>query len=130
METIQPRSIGVPPVPLSPGVCVDDWIYVSGQVATQADGTVLCGSFEDEVNATLDNVESVLQAAGAGFGDVVKVNAFLASSLHFQEFNRIYAQRFPGAVYPARTTVVVAFGHPDVRVEVEAVAHVGKRPRS
>ena len=41
----------------------------------------------------------------------------------FAPFNEVYRRRFPEAP-PARTTVVVNFGHPDVRVEIEVVALV------
>lgn len=122
MIVIQPATLPSPPVPLSPGVRSDDVVFVSGQVASHPDGTVLCGSFEDEVNLTLDNVETILAGAGATFADVVKVGAYVSNSLLFAPFNEIYARRYPNGVFPARTTLVVSFGHPDVRVEVEAIA--------
>lgn len=125
MTVIQPESMPKPAVPLSPGVRAGDFVFVSGQVASRPDGSILCGNFEEEVNLTLDNVAAVLEAAGASFGDVVKVSAFLSNSALFPQFNELYAKRFPDAVYPARTTVVLDFGHPDVRVEMEVVAHVG-----
>lgn len=122
MEHIQPTAMDIPPVPLSPAVRAGEWLYVSGQVATRADGSVVTGDFEAEVLQTFDNVETILEAAGFSLGDVVKVNAYLANSMHFPEFNRIYAERV-GRPFPARTTLVVAFGHPDVRLEIEAIAH-------
>lgn len=123
-EAVQPAGIPAPPVPLSPGMRAGDFVFVSGQVASRPDGSVLSDDFEQEVELTLDNVEAILQAAGAGLGDVVKVNAWLSSAMNFARFNEIYARRFP-KLPPARTTVVVAFGHPDVRVEIDAIAHLG-----
>ncbi|OYO02037.1 RidA family protein [Enemella evansiae] len=124
-EAVHPADIPAPPVPLSPGMRAGDFIFVSGQVASRPDGSVLVGDFAQEVELTLDNVEAILKAGGAGLGDVVKVNAWLGSALHFARFNEIYARRFP-QLPPARTTVVVAFGHPDVRVEIDAIAHLGQ----
>lgn len=124
-EAIHPAGIPAPPVPLSPGMRAGDFVFVSGQVASRPDGSVLVGDFEQEVELTLDNVENILKAAGSGLGDVVKVNAWLSSALSFARFNEIYARRFP-ALPPARTTVVVAFGHPDVRVEIDAIAYLGR----
>ena len=112
-----------PPVPLSPAVRAGDFVFVSGQVASRADGTVAIGSFEEEVRTTFDNVDRILAAAGAARRDVVKVNAYLSNSILFAEFNDLYRQLFPGA-RPARTTMVTAFGHADVRVEVEVIAYV------
>jgi 2-iminobutanoate/2-iminopropanoate deaminase len=56
--------------------------------------------------------------------NVVKVTAFLSNATLFSTFNEIYARRF-GSGYPARSTVVLGFGHPDVRVEIEAIGYVG-----
>jgi 2-iminobutanoate/2-iminopropanoate deaminase len=124
MQPIHPENAPAPAVPLSPGMRAGDFVYVSGQVPTNTDGSVLIGDFTSEVNGALDNVEAVLRAAGAGFAQVVKVNAFLSNAALFGPFNEIYASRI-GSPPPARTTVVVGFGHPDVRVEIEAVAYLG-----
>lgn len=127
MPAIERDDIPAPGVPLSPGYRAGDFVYVSGQVATKPDGGVLIGDFDDEVNLTLDNVEAILKAGGADFSKVVKVNAWLSNSMLFARFNELYRERFgaTGAAPPARTTVVVAFGHPDVRVEVDAIAYLG-----
>ncbi|MDN3359185.1 RidA family protein [Actinomadura sp. DC4] len=125
MQTIHPDHFPVPVVPLSHGVRAGDLLFVSGQVATDADGNVFVGDFEAEVNSAIDNVEAVLEAGGASLADVVKVGAYLSNAALFPRFNEVYARRI-GNVPPARTTVVVDFGHPDVRVEVEAIAHLGK----
>lgn len=124
MQPIQPDDMPAPPVPLSPGVRAGDFLYVSGQVPTNPDGSVLIGNFTAEVNGALDNVEAVLRAAGASLAQLVKVNAFLSNAALFGPFNEVYKQRV-GTPPPARTTVVVDFGHPDVRVEIEAVAFLG-----
>lgn len=121
---VVPRGMD-PQVPLTPGVRAGDWLFVSGQIANHPDGRVLVGDFEVEVDLALDNVAAVLDAAGASLTDVVKVSAFLSNPLLFAKFNEIYARRFTPP-RPARTTLVVAFGHPDVRVEVEAIAYLGR----
>jgi 2-iminobutanoate/2-iminopropanoate deaminase len=124
VPAIERDDIPAPAVPLSSGYRAGDFLYVSGQIAPKPDGGVLIGEFDDEVNLTLDNVEAILRAGGADFSHVVKVNAWLSNSLLFGRFNEIYRRRFAGAP-PARTTMVVAFGHPDVRVEIDAIAYLG-----
>jgi 2-iminobutanoate/2-iminopropanoate deaminase len=124
MRTVHPDHFPAPAVPLSHGVRAGDLLFVSGQVATAADGSVLVGDFEAEVNSAIDNVEAVLKAGGASLADVVKVGAYLSNATLFAPFNEVYARRI-GHVPPARTTVVVDFGHPDVRVELEAIAYLG-----
>ena len=125
MPAISRDDVAPPTVPFSAGYRAGDILFVSGQIATRADGSVLIGDFESEVNLALDNVEAILEAGGTDFSAVVKINAWLANSLLFPAFNELYRQRFTAAP-PARTTVVVAFAHPDVRVEVDAIAYLGE----
>lgn len=123
IEPIRPGT-AVPGIPLSPGIRAGDFLFVSGQVATDGDGNIVIGDFDAEVNGAVDNVLKVVEAAGGTLEQIVKVNAYLANGASFGAFNEIYAQRFTGTV-PARTTVVSGFGNPDVRVELEAVAYLG-----
>jgi 2-iminobutanoate/2-iminopropanoate deaminase len=124
IERIHPAGFPPVSVPLSHATRAGDFVFVSGQVATDAEGTVHLGDFTDEVDRTLDNVEAVLAAAGARIDQIVKIGAFLSNATLFTPFNEVYARRF-GAAPPARTTVVVDFGRADVRVEVEAIAYLG-----
>ena len=124
MQPVHPESFPAPSVPLSHGMRAGDFLFVSGQIATRPDSAPLIGDFADEVNGALDNLEAVLRAGGAALDQVVKVTAFLSNSALFTQFNDIYRRRFASQP-PARTTLVVDFGHPDVRVEVEAIAYLG-----
>lgn len=111
-------------VPLSPGVRSGDLVHVSGQVARADDGSILIGDFHAEVSGAIDAVESIIAAAGGSLADVVKIGAYLSNAVLFAEFNQVYAERFTSDPKPARTTVIVGFGHPDVRVELDAVAYL------
>ncbi len=114
-----------PKVPLSMGTTAGGFVFVSGQVASRPDGTFFVGDFEKEVEMTLDNVEAVLTQGGAQWTDVVKVQVYLSSAQLFSRFNEVYAARL-GSHRPARTALIVGFAHPDVRVEVDAIAWTGK----
>jgi 2-iminobutanoate/2-iminopropanoate deaminase len=124
VERFHPEGRPTPPVPLSSATRAGDFVFVSGQVANLPDGSVYIGDFDREVELTIDNVELVLAAAGARLDQVTKIGAYLSNPLLFAPFNEVYRRRF-GDTLPARTTVVVTFGHPGVRVEIDAVAYIG-----
>jgi 2-iminobutanoate/2-iminopropanoate deaminase len=124
IERIHPESFAIPAVPLSHATRAGGFVFVSGQIATDDDGGIYIGDFAREVTSALDNVAAVLAAAGASLEQIVKIGAFLSNATLFAPFNEIYRARF-GVAPPARTTVVVDFGHPNVRVEIEAIAYLG-----
>ena len=99
-------------MPLSHGVRAGDLLFVSGQIATSPGGAPLIGDLDAQVNGALDNLEATLSAAGATLHQVAKVSAFLSNAVLFAPLNEIYSSRF-GQAPPARTTLVVNFGHPD-----------------
>ncbi len=125
MTAITPEGWPNVGLPLSYGVRAGDFVYVSGLVAQNDDGSFVTGSIEAEVNGAIDKIEEVMKAAGGTLADVVKVTAYLSNALIFKQFNEVYATRF-GPVMPARATLIVGFAHPDVRVELDAVGYLGK----
>jgi 2-iminobutanoate/2-iminopropanoate deaminase len=69
----------------------------------------------------MENLRSVLDAAGVSFGQVVKTNIFLVDLGDFAAVNEVYGKRFAGAP-PARSTVQVAGLPKGARVEIEMIA--------
>jgi 2-iminobutanoate/2-iminopropanoate deaminase len=116
----QPEGIAAPGPPYSPVVVAGDLVYTAGQVALDADGSVVPGGIEEQTEQVLDNIERCLSAAGCSMEDVVKVTAFLSDLDAFEGFNRVYARRF-AEPYPARSTVGVRLA-PGLLVEIEVVA--------
>ena len=89
----------------SPGILVDGTLYISGQGGEDSSGNVP-KTFEDEVRQALQNVNTVLKAAGMTSDDVVSVQVYLADASLFQRMNAVYTTFFKDP-RPARTTVVV-----------------------
>ena len=115
------EHFGTAHVPLSPAVRAGDFVYVSGQVPTGSDGTVVAGGIEAQTRQVLHNVEAALKLAGATLADVVKTTVILVDARDFGAFNTVYASFFP-ANPPARTTLEARLMI-DIRVEIEAVAY-------
>ena len=96
----------VPASPYSQGIVASGrTLYVSGQGSFDpATNSFQPGSFREQAERTFRNVELILDAAGATWQNVVKVNVYLANTLDFAEMNEVYRQ-FLSEPFPARTTV-------------------------
>jgi len=110
-----PKPIG----PYSQAIRAGDFLFCSGQIAL---GPV---DVEGQTRQAMENLKAVLEAAGAGFKNVVKTTIFLKSMGDFPKVNEIYGSFFSGGTPPARSTVEVSRLPKDVWVEVEAVAFLG-----
>ncbi len=64
-------------------------------------------AFVDQVRQTPKNVRTILEAAGSGLDEVVKINAYVTDLTRFQEFNEVYKEFFTHDP-PARTTVGIS----------------------
>jgi 2-iminobutanoate/2-iminopropanoate deaminase len=119
-QALQPDGVAAPKPPFSSVVVSGDLVYTAGQVAYDADGSLVAGGIEEQTRQTLENVRACLEAAGCTLDDVMKVTAFLADLGDFDGYNSVYREFF-SEPYPARTSVQA--GLPDgVLVEIEAFA--------
>jgi 2-iminobutanoate/2-iminopropanoate deaminase len=98
-------------------------VYVSGQVSMDAEGNVVGeGDVGAQTEKVLENVATVLEAAGGSLDDVVKVTVFITDMGHYDGIHEV-RRRFFREPYPASSMVEVsALIDPRLLVEVEAVA--------
>jgi 2-iminobutanoate/2-iminopropanoate deaminase len=103
----------------SPGIVAEGkFVYVAGQVAVR-DGVLVGETAAEQTIVALENVATVLAAAGAGLEDVVRCGVFLSDMADFDEMNEAYQEVFPEPL-PARTTVGVALA--GFKVEIDCIA--------
>ncbi len=127
-EILLSSNVAVPAGIMSQGVAVSSGrtVYVSGQVARGVDGQLVGrGDIRAQTRKVLENVQSVLAAAGATMADVVKVTVFVTNlAEHFSAIHEVRAEFF-SSDYPASTLVEVSrLVDPDMLIEIEAVAVV------
>ena len=98
-------------------------LYLSGCVSVDGAGnTVGVGDAEAQMRQILTNIETVLEEAGAGLNDVIKVTVFNTDLDNRKEINRVRTEMF-GDHKPASTHVqIVRLIDPDWLLEVECVA--------
>ena len=97
------------------------WLHISGQVGATPDGTILRG-FEAQAKQCWINIAAILAAGGMGLEDLVKVNIFVSGSVFVAASRGIRDAALKGAEPASTYLVVAALAHPDLVVEIEAVA--------
>lgn len=108
-------------LPRSLATRAGDLVFVSGQVARNEDGSIVAGGIEEQARQTLQNVAHVLALAGCSLADIVKTTVWLQDARDFDEFNRVYAEFFPGNK-PSRSTLQ-ATNMVGTKIEIEAIAY-------
>ena len=111
-----PAAIG----PYSQAIETGGLIFASGQLGLIPDTGALAHSMAAQTVQALENVISVLKAAGLTLNHVVKTTCYLKSMEDFSLFNEIYAQYFKDHK-PARSCFAVAALPKGGLVEIEAI---------
>lgn len=120
-KVIQPKDFPTGR-PFSPGILIDDTLYIAGQTGTDLKTGQLPEDFDAEVKQCLENIGLVLKEAGMSFDDAVAVQVYLTDMSLFPRLNAVYTAYFKEP-RPARTTVGVAKLVGTARIEVTVTAH-------
>jgi|GEM_PF-374518 len=111
-----------PRLPYSPAVKAGPWTYISGQASVDEQGEIVAGTFKEEFERTLANLQKVLTAAGLTMRDIVKVTSYVGTSENLEEYNRLYREAF-SEPFPARTTIVNCLQGVGIQYEIDVIAY-------
>jgi reactive intermediate/imine deaminase len=120
-KVIQPKDFPTGR-PFSPGILVDDTLFIAGQTGADLKTGQLPEDFDAEVKQCLENIGLVLKEAGMSFDDAVAVQVAMTDMSLFPRMNAVYTTYFKDP-RPARTTVGVAKLVGTARIEVTVTAH-------
>ncbi len=113
-----PKAIG----PYCHATQTGNLIFCSGQTPLNPATMLIEGATASEqTTLVLNNLETVLKAAGADRSHVLKTSVFLKNFADFERMNKAY-EAFFGEHKPARTTVEVSRLPREALVEIECVA--------
>lgn len=102
---------------MSQAVAAGGMLYLAGQVAD--DGRA---SIEDQTRQVLAKMDALLAEGGSAKSKLVAVNVFLTDIADFAAMNAVYDAWLDRANPPARACIEARLAHPDLRVEMTAVA--------
>jgi reactive intermediate/imine deaminase len=125
MQRLTPADMAPPGGAYVHGVVAGGLVFVAGQVARTSEGhTVGVDDIEAQAAQALDNVRSVLAAAGCTLADVAKMTVYLTDIRHIQRVGAV-RRRYFGDHVPASATVEVSkLAEPELMIEIDAVAVV------
>ena len=115
-----PKAIG----PYSQAVVSNGWAFLSGQIPLDpSTNQIITGDIAAQTERVLENLKSVLEAAGSSLERVVKTTVYLKDMGEFAKMNEVYGRYFATNA-PARATVEAARLPRDVSVEIDCIASV------
>jgi enamine deaminase RidA (YjgF/YER057c/UK114 family) len=117
-----------PPERWSNCLVVDGIAYVAGMVARGAPNLETLDEYE-QAKDIFRKIKALLEAAGGQMSDVVKMIIYVTN---IKNNTKVWAARreFFSGNFPVSTLVqVAALASPEILVEIEVIAHIGKGAR-
>ena len=126
---INPEGL-IKPTGYTHAVISGNTLYISGQVSVNEKGEVVGkGDLKAQVTRVYENLKICLQAAGATFDDIVKMNTYIVNYQPEQiSILREVRARYLSKEHPPASTLVgvQALVNPDYLIEIEAVVRLKK----
>jgi 2-iminobutanoate/2-iminopropanoate deaminase len=123
-----PDVAEVGPALWSNAIRAGDMLFISGQVARPFEGgTQLVGKDEyEQTRQIFSRIDRIIKAAGGTMDNLVKMTIYVVDIKNNTEVWRARREFFAGD-FPASTLVEVrSLAKPEVLVEIEAVAYLGR----
>jgi 2-iminobutanoate/2-iminopropanoate deaminase len=129
MRHITPKAIRPPFARYSYGVEIPPGhriLICSGQLGIGADDSVP-PTVEEQTHLCFRNIKAVLHDAGAGFADIVRINAYVSGREHLKGYMAARDEYISDPPPASTLMIVTGFSRPEFLVEVEIIAAVAGR---
>lgn len=123
-DIVSPPQAPPPLAPYSSATRAGNVVYVSGILSIGPDGAIVGeGDVRGQADHVINQIDSILKAAGGSLKDVVFNHIFLKNMGDYAAFNAIYRFYF-GDKPPARYCIRADLVKPEFLVEMTAIAHL------
>ena len=114
-----------PIAPFSHAAVAGGFVFVTGQMPIVPEtGAYVRGTFAEQTQAVMSNLERVLRAAGSDWDHVVHCRIYLTDFARYEEVNEAYRGWFRAGKLPARTCIGVTALAGGAGVEIDLLAVV------
>lgn len=122
-EAILTPKVASPTGAYSQAIRAGNLLFIAGQVARDSQGKLVGrGDVVVQAEQVMESIKALLEAAGATFDNVVKMNVFVTTMEHREQVSEI-RRRYLKEPFPTSTLVQVSrLADPDYLVEIEAIA--------
>jgi 2-iminobutanoate/2-iminopropanoate deaminase len=118
----QDKNVPAPIAPYSPGVLVNETLYISGQIPINpSTNEMITGDIQEQTRQVMENLGSVLKSFGFDYSDLVKCTVFMTDMENYKAINEIYGSFFEGN-FPAREAVQVVQLPKNAEIEISGIA--------
>jgi enamine deaminase RidA (YjgF/YER057c/UK114 family) len=109
----------------------DNWIFISGQIAIDAEGKIVGkGDVAGQTRCIYEIISGMLGDLGGSLRNVVKLLTFYVNPDDFGAMAAVRKSYFASGHLAASSAVCVrALAHPDALVEVQAIAILDERAK-
>ncbi len=125
-KVIQPEGLWDPRPRFAQVIKIGNQAFIAGQTAVDEKGDVVGkGDAEAQTRQIFRNLQKCLEAAGASFDQVVKLNIYSTDlDAHLTAITKVRKEYFPAEPVASTTVQVTRLVHPDWLLEIEAIAVV------
>ena len=110
-------------LPMSQGIQIGDTVYTAGQVALDPDGNVVgAGDMKAQTRQVMENLKTVLEAAGSSLEEVVKIVVYVTDMNRMAEVQEVRREYFSNSRPDSTGVEITALAFPGLMVEIEAIA--------
>jgi enamine deaminase RidA (YjgF/YER057c/UK114 family) len=120
-----PQVPDPPPGTWSNCLVVDGVAYIAGMTAGAAAPNTTPADEYAQAKVIFTKIKHLVEAAGGSMADILKVTIFVTDITQREKVWQARREFFTGN-FPASTLVqVAALAHPSLKVEIDAIAHIG-----
>ena len=97
-----------PTAPYSHAVRAGEFLFVTGQIPSDASGSRLVApGIEEQTHQVMRNLQTVLRGCGTALDRAVFARVYLVNFADYPAMNRVYASYFAAGKLPGRTCIGV-----------------------